>query len=435
MPLDTSIAMGFQSPQFESPVNMMGNMMKLKSMQQQNALAEQQMTDLQTARGNTTLLDSAYQKAVKPDGSIDYGVVLAEVAKGGKGSLLPGLLKTRAETEDAATKAKTSKVELVGKTLDFRRGFLRPDMPADQLMAWSNGNFQDALLGPELVNMGLTPEKVNADIMAAANSGTLPNYIRQAAQGIEALKLNFVQRDSGGAVETLAMDATGRNAFVVPGSTTQKTLSPDEQSRINREFDPEKVAHVATDENGNIRFFNARGGEVNLGAGRGAGKPSAAVTTGRIKTEQLRKDLQSTVGELERIVKPGGLLDVSTGSGVGALVDRTAEFVGSSTEGAQAISRLKPISDMVLKLVPRFEGPQSDADTRSYRDAAGDLANPSLPREQRKAAAQTILRLFKQRQGQFGTPDADGNVVTGGTAPSTSGGSDIDALVNKHRTQ
>ena len=129
------------------------------------------------------------------------------------------------------------------------------------------------------------------------------------------------------------------------------------------------------------------------------------------------------------------MLDVSTGSGAGALVDRAAEFVGSTTEGAQAISKLKPIADLVLKLVPRFEGPQSDADTRSYRDAAGDLANPSLPREQRKAAAQTILRLFKQRQGQFGTPDAEGNIVTSGAAPSTAGGSNIDALVELHRSK
>jgi hypothetical protein len=414
---------------------MMGNALKLKSMQQQNALAEQQMSDLETARGNTTLLDNAYKKAIKPDGSIDYGVVLSEVALGGKGSLLPQLLKTRAETEDAATKARTSKVELIGKTLDFRRGFLRPDMPVDQLMAWSNGNFKDELLGPELTRMGLAPEKVNADIMAAANSGTLPNYIRQAAQGIEALKLNFVQRDSGGSVETLAMDATGRNAFVVPGSTTQKTLSPDEQSRINREFDPEKVAHVATDENGNIRFFNARGGEVNLGAGRGAGKPSAAVTTARIKNKTLKENIDNTISEFERILKPGGLLDRSTGSGAGAMVDAAAGFAGIATEGGIAIGQLQPIADMSLKLVERFEGPQSDSDRISYKEASANVANASLPIPIRKAAAQIVVNILKKRRDQFGYRDADGSVVSGVTAPSTTGGSNIDALVELHRSK
>jgi len=262
------------------------------------------------------------------------------------------------------------------------------------------------------------------------------NKRKTIATADDLLKTHFQQVDTNGGGYTLRMPEIGGGpATEVPGSRYFKTMSPDEQSRIDREFNPNNIANITTNDQGDVRFWNKQGGEVKPGAGKGAGRPSAAVITGRQKAEQLRKDLQSTVGELERIVKPGGLLDVSTGSGAGALVDLAAEFVGSSTEGAQAISRLKPIADMVLKLVPRFEGPQSDADTKSYRDAAGDLANPSLPREQRKAAAQTILRLFKQRQGQFGTPDAEGNIVTSGVAPSTAGGSDINALVDKHRTK
>jgi len=264
---------------------------------------------------------------------------------------------------------------------------------------------------------------------------TPENQRMTLATADKALELHFQQVDTEGGGYTLSMPATGGPAKEVPGSRYTKTISPSEQSRINREFNPNKVAHVTTDDQGNNHFFNNQGVEISVGAGQGTGKPSAAVTAGRIRAAETSKNLESTIKELEKIIKPGGLLDVSTGSGAGALVDRAAEFVGSSTEGAQAISRLKPISDMVLKLVPRFEGPQSDADTQSYRDAAGDLANPKLPREQRKAAAQTILRLFKQRQGQFGTADADGNVVTGETVPSISGGSDIDALVERHRSK
>lgn len=446
MPLDPRIAMGFQSPQFESPVNMMGNMMKLKSMQQQNALAEQQMADLATQRNRAAALDAAYQGAYNPEtGEINYNAIAGKLAQGGQGSAIPSLMKTR----DEAAKARYEQLDARGKALVQEGNVFQSQLqqvdPSDpnapSLMAkFILGHHAPGSITAELLKaQGITPEQSLAALDNAVKTGTFEDFLKRSQLGAtEFIKANapkFTQVDAGGYNFTQQIPGLGGAATRVPGSITQKTLSPDEQSRINRELDPEKVAHVATDENGNIRFFNARGGEVNLGAGRGAGKPSAVVTTSRIKSEQLRKDLQSTVGELERIVKPGGLLDVSTGSGAGALVDRAAEFVGSSTEGAQAISRLKPIADMVLKLVPRFEGPQSDADTKSYRDAAGDLANPSLPREQRKAAAQTILRLFKQRQGQFGTTDADGNVVTSGAAPSTSGGSDIDALVDKHRTK
>jgi uncharacterized protein (UPF0147 family) len=53
-------------------------------------------------------------------------------------------------------------------------------------------------------------------------------------------------------------------------------------------------------------------------------------------------------------------------------------------------------------MVPRFEGPQSDKDTQSYKEAAGQLADPNLPREIRKAAGKEILRLMKERKKEFG---------------------------------
>jgi len=101
------------------------------------------------------------------------------------------------------------------------------------------------------------------------------------------------------------------------------------------------------------------------------------------------------------------------------LRDAGAGFFGKATEGDIAIGRLQPIADIVLKTVPRFEGPQSDKDTASYKEAAGNLANANLPREKRKAAANEIIRLMQKRQGQFITSDmASGNTATpAGVAP------------------
>ena len=42
---------------------------------------------------------------------------------------------------------------------------------------------------------------------------------------------------------------------------------------------------------------------------------------------------------------------------------------------------------------PRMEGPQSDRDVQLYREAAGQIGDPSVPRETKKAALQTIRRL------------------------------------------
>lgn len=138
-----------------------------------------------------------------------------------------------------------------------------------------------------------------------------------------------------------------------------------------------------------------------------------------------KPETEMTIAEIEAASADGGLIDQSTGSGIGATVDRAAGLIGIAPDGAQAIAKLKPIADRALKMVPRFEGPQSDKDTQSYREAAGQLADATVPREVRKAAAREIVRLMKARQGQFidaseippGSPVLGTSAAQGGTDP------------------
>jgi hypothetical protein len=160
-----------------------------------------------------------------------------------------------------------------------------------------------------------------------------------------------------------------------------------------------------------------KGGGKNAAGVIGAGKPSAAQEKSTLLKQQLSKDLDFAINELTEVTKDGGLIDKSTGSGAGRLVDLGAAFVGTATPGAIAIGQLKPIQDLVLKMVPRFEGPQSDKDTQSYKEAAGQLADPTLPTETRKAAGKTVLRLMKERKNQFVTPELASEGI--GASPST----------------
>lgn len=134
------------------------------------------------------------------------------------------------------------------------------------------------------------------------------------------------------------------------------------------------------------------------------------------RTETVR-NLGTAIANLTDAIKPGGLLEKSTGSGLGRAMDVSAGFFGQATEGAIAAAKLAPIADLVLKMVPRFEGPQSDKDTQSYKEAAGQLANASLPNEIRKGAAEIIIKLMKERRDQFGMTDqVGGGGGTGATA-------------------
>jgi len=150
----------------------------------------------------------------------------------------------------------------------------------------------------------------------------------------------------------------------------------------------------------------------------GAAKPSpfAEKTAGQLKQHNI--ELERVIGELERAAKPGGLIEKSTGSGAGRLADVTAGFFGSATPGAIAIGQLQPIADIVLKMVPRFEGPQSDKDTQSYKEAAGQLANASMPNKVRLAAANELVRLMKSRRTQFTNTTMESSSVPVPTQPT-----------------
>ena len=148
------------------------------------------------------------------------------------------------------------------------------------------------------------------------------------------------------------------------------------------------------------------------------GKSSAFAEKAAAQRVQLEKDLTTAISELKNAVKPGGLIDQSTGSGAGRLVDVGARFVGKAMPGDIAIGKLAPISDLVLKMVPRFEGPQSDKDTQSYKEAAGQLADATLPREIRRQAAITIVRLMENRKGQFRTKEMDAEGAGASSVPA-----------------
>jgi hypothetical protein len=121
----------------------------------------------------------------------------------------------------------------------------------------------------------------------------------------------------------------------------------------------------------------------------------------RLADEKRVKDLGLAVSEIERAMTPGGLIDSATGGYLSNLYDTAAAVFSMGTDSSAALARLAPIADLALKMVPRFEGPQSNYDVQSYRDAAGNLANPNVPASTKRAAAEEIVRLFKKYKDQF----------------------------------
>jgi hypothetical protein len=125
-------------------------------------------------------------------------------------------------------------------------------------------------------------------------------------------------------------------------------------------------------------------------------------------------------GNILDIAEP--LIDVATGSGVGASRDKVASFFGKTTGGSEAIGQLRVLQAALMMNQPRMEGPQGEKDVELYQQAAGQIGDPTVPGPIKKAAMQTIRQLqdrYKQRagiQGGSGAPkrvrvDAQGNVI------------------------
>ena len=396
MPIDSRIALGYQAPQLESPVNMMMTAQKMQSGQQENALRQAQMENYQ-----------------------------AEAAR--RNALLPS------ELDKASRDAATAKLTQQGKAFDIAKQ--RYDVfrkTVGSLSMNPNATKQDAVIAANgLVSSGMLDQD-KADAML----GQLPDdpvALKAALKQSAMQDLTTEQMFTLFAPKPMATDAGNKTVYTDTNPNSPTYMKPvgsvahgvaplTALQAIDRSEAKNVVAREVTDNAGNVRFFNKFGDEIKAGTGKGAGKPTATYEKTKNLQAQMKRDTDIVVAELKEITKDGGLIDQSTGSGAGRLMDATAGFIGTGTKGALAIAKLQPIADKIVKMVPRFEGPQSDKDTLSYQQAGGQVANPSLPTSTRKAAAKEILRLHTKYPNQFVTPEmaAEGTGPAGGEARAMS---------------
>lgn len=364
---------------------------------QQNQLAQLQMSQAQQAAQDAEAERAAWK------GASNYGEVQQRL-------MGQGLGKQALAVGAAEAKQRADKIALLKDTTNLMKS------TATQIMA------DPTQAEPLLMNFSKqTGHDVTSDLaqLRALGGDLDKTRLWAASHALEADKLlpKFETRDLGGTVERQGYSpVTGktigaadvRNKTATPG---ERMTDVREKERIANAENTNVVAKQVVGEDGTVTNFNKFGQVVSTV--KGAGKQSATYAKTEAQKKTMAADQKLVISELKDAVKEGGLIDTSTGSGAGRLYDVGSAFFGKATEGDIAIGRLQPIADLVLKTVPRFEGPQSDADTTSYKEAAGNLANPNLPREKRKAAANEIVRLMEKRQGQFITSDmALGNTAT-----------------------
>jgi hypothetical protein len=446
MPLDTSIALGATIPQFSvapaqvgGPANMLTDVLKLKGLQQDQQLNQLKMQEYQRARAQAAadraekvadqqyLLNALRGTVVGPTGpQIPDPAAAANslLAQGKTDPAIEALKLGEAVTKERKGRSDLAKVdtENLDKQLSTFRTFAPTVNSPEGASVYARAMYDHPVIGPLMQQTGY--DKDAAAAKAAQDYAADPQRWMAAHVGltgqqvVDSLKQTTTNTDLGGQILQQQRDAFGRP---IEGGETRldKTLTPKEGAE---KADTSKIAkHWVTDDKGNVTAFNERGEPIATHKGMGA--PSGARQKAIMQAETMPKQLDYAISELENAIKKGGDLEAATGSGVGALVDTAAGFAGYATPGSIASARLKPVQDIILKMVPRFEGPQSDRDVVSYRQASGELANEKLPVETRRAAAETIIRLMKARKGQFITSE----MASGEVPVQTSAGDDISA--------
>jgi hypothetical protein len=365
-------------------------------------------------------------------GGINYAGMMTELIKGGhiaEAVHMQNLAKSNTEMRGKEYENSVKQIDAAYAPL---QGLINHVQSPADVAAYTQMLYNDPVLGPQAAKIKpleqaiadsqrefvanpkqwqLSHSKVDGKVIYDA--GTKADADKKAATAPK-----IVAKDVGGSIKYIDENPDSPT-FMKEVGDFAKTLSPKETTE---KADTSKVAkHWVTDDKGNVTAFNERGEPIATHKGMGA--PSGARQKAIMQAETMPKQLDYAISELENAIKKGGDLEAATGSGVGALVDTAAGFAGYATPGSIASARLKPVQDIILKMVPRFEGPQSDRDVVSYRQASGELANEKLPVETRRAAAETIIRLMKARKGQFITSE----MASGEVPVQTSAGDDISA--------
>jgi hypothetical protein len=151
----------------------------------------------------------------------------------------------------------------------------------------------------------------------------------------------------------------------------------------------------------------------------------------RQKKVRTMEQLPSQIARARAILKPptvdadGNKITpktTPTASGFGLAADVVTDLIGVSTEGKTQAGKLKTIAGWLTSSVPRMEGPQSDADVKSYREMAAKVGDASLTIEERLGALDELEAIAMRYlpDGTFkGAPGAPAATTAPGGVPSS----------------
>jgi hypothetical protein len=295
MAINPNISLAVRGIELQDPLAQYGRVAAIQGAQQQNALAQLQMQQVQREQESTNALNRAYAEAYNPQtGEIDVNKLRGSLSTGGFGSKLPGVEKGLSELQTARTAQQKGESDLLDSKLKQSRGFLDtldPNNPAsaEAYMQWHRANHADPVIGKALTARGITVDQSMQRIQQLMQTpGGLARLINESKLGTE----KFMEMNKP---TTQVVDQSGqRQVIQIPGlggtPTTVGTYADvplpaaveAQKSRIGKASASQQVVNVSTEKKYGERFGGliADQDAAKLSAAEAA--PQAAATADRV---------------------------------------------------------------------------------------------------------------------------------------------------------
>jgi hypothetical protein len=373
--IDPNIALGVKPIQIENPMNQYAAMSQIQNAQNQNALAQYQLSSAKRADEKVNFLNQSISKNTNPEtGEINYSGVYKDAAVNNFGSLIPELKAKEQETEYKKNQSKKI-VSEIGK-LDFDLGtniFTQaqnelkqidprsPDAPA-QFLAWRERQYANPALANYFKNTGLTKEATEAQVRQAI----------QTPQGLaDAILKSMTTADQFQKIlhDKATLAETTRSHKAHEGISYQSMANASNPELQGKIAEAKKLAEL-----------------------------SATETVSQIKDIEGARKVLKTIGLDPKTGanKVTDLIKKSTGSYGGALYDAAGRLIGESTEGADAIGQLKTFETKIATdlLGGKLGAGISNTDREFIIAGLGQISDNTLPRDTReKAWGQVVDRM------------------------------------------
>jgi hypothetical protein len=412
--IDSNIALGVKPLQVENPMNQYAAMSQIQNAQNQNALAQYQLSSAKRAEEGQNALSKAYQKAYNPEtNKVDNSVLSSEMANSGFGHLLPKIQQDILAREKEAAAIKKTTVETTG--LEFKQKMEKANKAISDIAALNSPQEAIASIDTHLANGDIDQSKADmlkTQLTQAPNfSGWKKSMLINIMDAKDQLQVEHngvmesvakgnlavnqgqlkITQDKANREQTMGtipagyrLAADGKTLEAMPGGPTTVALPPKEIQKRETAF-PQATSAVKAIETKSDSFINdlkklRDHPGLNQITGIAAGRLPAFTSEGR-----------AAQALYDKIVAKGGfqalqdLRDASkTGGALGNVSNQEGKQLTASFAAINRVQDAKDVRAAIDQAIGDVEGTKTRVreaynQTYEYKNGANTTAAPVTP--------------------------------------------------------